>query len=188
MSVEECNKANKKTCSSFNAPIFYFPCKKKNGGIMHDPAEHITNVMIHLSNCIRDKMMGYNWQLRVMNIDLEVKVKITKVNTAKRLGACVEESKEIDKRIKQIRKRKKDCNTRVTRETIDELANKFRLEAKQLEKCEEVARDVLRQQTSMTNIGEYKIILEGLKDFQGILKSKNKLNGKRPQSSLECAF
>jgi len=40
----------------------------------------------------------------------------------------------------------------------------------------------------MSDIGEYNLILEGLKECQDILKSKNKLDGKRPQSSLECTF
>jgi len=90
-----------------------------------------------------------------MNIDAEM-------NTAKRSGVSVKESKEIDKRIRKIRKHKKDYNERVIRESIDERANKFRLEAKQLEKGKEAARDTLHQQTSMTDMKEYNLILEGL--------------------------
>ena len=66
----------------------------------------------------------------MVNIDAEVKAKIAKVNTAKRSSACVEESKEIDKRKRHIHKHKKDCNTRAMRETIDELSKPIQIRDK----------------------------------------------------------
>ena len=69
-----------------------------------------------------------------------------------------------------------------------QVCNEFRLEAAQLEKDEEAVRDELCQQTSMTDMGEYNLILEGLKEFQDILKFKNKTDSKRPHSSVEYAF
>ena len=40
----------------------------------------------------------------------------------------------------------------------------------------------------MTEIGEYNLILEGLKEFQGVIKARNNLDGKRPHSDLEYAL
>ena len=47
---------------------------------------------------------------------------------------------------------------------------------------------MLREHTALTEIGEYNLILQGLKEFQDVLKAKNALDGKRPQSSLEFAL
>ena len=41
---------------------------------------------------------------------------------------------------------------------------------------------------SITEIGEFNLILEGLREFMVILKASNKLEGKRPQSDLEYAL
>ena len=45
-----------------------------------------------------------------------------------------------------------------------------------------------RQKTSRTEIGEFNLIIEGLREFTVILKTSNKLEGKRPQSDLEYAL
>jgi len=50
-------KANKQTGSSFNEPIFNFPCKKQNSGIMHDTAGHITHFMNKVSDSSRKRMV-----------------------------------------------------------------------------------------------------------------------------------
>ena len=74
---------NKRTGSSFKEPIFDVPCKKRNCGIMHDPAGHITHFMTNISVYIRVKMHGCEWQTRVLAIDAEVKAKIAKIQLAK---------------------------------------------------------------------------------------------------------
>jgi len=56
LNAAEWHKANTKTGSSFNEPVFDFPCKKQNYGIMHDPAGHITHFMNNVSDCICEKM------------------------------------------------------------------------------------------------------------------------------------
>jgi len=92
--VEERKKANKLTGSSFNEPIFNFPCKKQNCGIMHDPAGHITHFMNKVSDSIRKRMEGCAWQLKVMTINAEVKSKIVNVKTARKSSVCQGESNE----------------------------------------------------------------------------------------------
>ena len=79
---------------------------------MHDPAGHITHFMNNVSECIRDKMKGCDWQLRVMAIDADVKAKIAEVNMTKKSSASLVESRNIERRIRQIRKQKKDRETR----------------------------------------------------------------------------
>ena len=41
---------------------------------------------------------------------------------------------------------------------------------------------------SITEIGEFNLILEGSREFMAIRKASNKLEGKRPQSDLEYAI
>jgi hypothetical protein len=145
LNAEERRKANTKTGSSFNEPIFDFPCKKQNCGIMHDPAGHITHFMNNVSDCIREKMNGCEWQLRVMAIDGEVKRRIVDVNGAKKSSVTSAESRSIATRIRQIRKQKKDCEVRAEREQIVELRSQFHEEAKQLGANEEAEKDALRE-------------------------------------------
>ena len=95
LNAEERRKANRQTGSSFSEPIFDFPCMKQNCGIMHDPAGHITHFMNNVSECIRDKMKGCDWQLRVMAIDADVKAKIAEVNMTKKSSASLVESRNI---------------------------------------------------------------------------------------------
>ena len=45
--------------------------------------------------------------------------------------------------------------------------------------------DAHRKQSSITKIGEFNLIIEGLKEFMVILKAINKLEGKSHQSDLE---
>jgi hypothetical protein len=92
LSAEERKKANKQTRSSFNEPIFNFPCKKKNCG--HDPAGHITHFMNKVSDSIRKRMEGCAWQLKVMTINAEVKSKIVNVKSARKSSVCQGESNE----------------------------------------------------------------------------------------------
>ena len=144
--------------------------------------------MNNVSDCIREKMNGCEWQLRVMAIDGEVKRRIVDVNGAKKSSVTSAESRSIATRIRQIRKQKKDCEVRAEREQIVELRSQFHEEAKQLGATEEAEKDALREQTALTEIGDYNLILQGLKEFQDVLKAKNALDGKRPQSSLEFAL
>ena len=130
LNAEERRKANKQTGSSFNEPIFDFPCKKQNCGIMHDPAGHITHFMTNLSDCIRDKMNGCDWQLRVMAIEGEVKTRIIQINAAKKSSVGLADSRIIASKIRQIRKQKKVCETRAQTEQIAELGIQFRDQAK----------------------------------------------------------
>ena len=65
LNKDERSKANQQTGSSFNEPIFSFPCKKQNCGIMHDPAGHITHFMNKIAAQICEKMKGCDWQLRI---------------------------------------------------------------------------------------------------------------------------
>jgi len=73
----------------------------------------------------------------------------------------------------------------VQREQIVGLRTRFHEEAKRLGVNEEAAKDALREQTALTEIGDYNLILQCLKEFQDDLKAKNALDGKRPLSSLE---
>ena len=53
---------------------------------------------------------------------------------------------------------------------------------------EKAAQDALREQTTLTEMGDYNLILQGLKELRDVLKAKHALDGKRPQSSLEFAL
>jgi hypothetical protein len=53
---------------------------------------------------------------------------------------------------------------------------------------EETATDARRHQISVTEVGDYNLILGGLNEFQEVLKARKTLEGKRPQSALEYAF
>jgi len=123
--AEKRKKANKQTGSSLNEPIFNFPCKK-NCGITHDPAGHIAHFMNKVSDSIRKKMEGCAWQLRMMSIDAEVKSKIVDIKTARKSSTCLGQSNAIVKRIRQIRKEKKDCLTRALSEVSAEVISQFK--------------------------------------------------------------
>ena len=71
---------------------------------MRDPAGHITHFMKQISDCIHKKMNGCKWQSGMMSIDEDIKARIDKVNTAKKLCNTGTESKSITSRIWQIRK------------------------------------------------------------------------------------
>ena len=92
---------------------------------MHDPAGHITHFMTNLSDCIRDKMNGCDWQLRVMAIEGEVKTRIIQINAAKKSSVGLADSGIIASKIRQIRKQKKECETRAQTEQIAELKIQF---------------------------------------------------------------
>ena len=109
MNAKEYSKANKKTGSSFNEPMFYFLCVEQNCGIMHDPAGHITHFMNNVSNCIREKMKGCAWQKRLYEIDGQVMMRIAAVTMDKKTSDCLDESRGIERRIRKIRKQKKSC-------------------------------------------------------------------------------
>jgi len=53
---------------------------------------------------------------------------------------------------------------------------------------EETAKDARRHQISMTEVGDYNLILGGLNEVQEVSKARKTLEGKRSQSDLEYAF
>ena len=188
LNAEEYAEANQRTGSSFKEPILNVPCKKQNCGIMHDPAGHITHFMNKISVCIHDKMKGCEWQATVLAIDADVKAKIAEIQLAKKSSPTLEPTRVIERNIRRIRKQKKHCMSRVQSETNVVLAAQFFDQATLLGMEETLARDALREQTSLTEVGDYNLLLAGLKEFQEVLKARKSVEGKRPKSSLEYAF
>ena len=84
-----------------------------------------------------------------------MKRRIVDVNEAKKSSVTSAESRSIATRIRQIRKQKKDCEVRAEREQIVELRSQFHEEAKQLGVNKEAENDALREQTALTEIGDY---------------------------------
>ena len=84
------------------------------------------------------------------------------------------------KRIRQIRKEKKEYLTRALDEVSVELISQLKERARLLGLGEDSAKDANRVQTAETEIGDYNLILGGLSEFQEILKTTKILEGKRP--------
>jgi len=188
LNKDERSKANEQAGSSFNEPIFSFPCKKQNCGIMHDPVGHITHFMNKIAAQICEKMKGCDWQLRMNTIDDEGKAKIVEVKTAKKSSAYLGPCDAIDKQIRKLRKGRKECLTRALSERNVELSSQLREQARLLAIEEERATDAKKEQMSVTEVGDYNLIIGGLNEFQEVLNSRKTLQGKRPQSALEYAF
>ena len=68
------------------------------------------------------------------------------------------------------------------------MAAQFKDSARQLGEDETLTRNALRAQTSLTEIGDYNLLLAGLKEFEEGLKARKSLDGKRPQSSLKYSL
>ena len=68
------------------------------------------------------------------------------------------------------------------------LAAQFKDQTRLVGMEETLARDALREQTSLTEVGDYNLLLTGLKEFEEVLKARKSVEGKRPQSSVEYAF
>jgi len=100
LNKDERSKANQETGSSFKEPIFSFPYKKQNCGIVHDPTGHITHFMSKIATLICEKMKGCDWQLRLRSIDGEVTAKIVHVKTAKKSSAYLGQCDAIERRIR----------------------------------------------------------------------------------------
>ena len=188
LNAEERSKANKLTGSSFNEPIFTFPCKKQNCGIMHDPAGHITHFFAQVSDAIRSKMKGCKWQQLVFRIDNDVDSMIKAVTAEMKRSPSHVATKVIMTRIRQIRKERKRLTKLMEQDAYDGDKSQTREQIDQLEREEDSKWAEHREASAHTELGLYNLILEGLKDFTVILKERNKLNGKRPQSDLEYAL
>ena len=76
------------------------------------------NLQLHLSDCIREKMNGCDWQLRVMAIDGEANTTIVGINAAKKSSVGLADSRIIASRIRQIQEQTKECETRALSEQI----------------------------------------------------------------------
>ena len=72
----------------------------------------------------------------------------------------------------------------VSAEVISQLKERARIFGLE----EDTAKDANRVQTAETEIGDYNLILGGLSEFQEILKTREYLEWKRPQSDLEHEF
>ena len=188
LNADDYSKANRDTGSSFNPPIFVFPCTKQNCGIMHSPAGHITHFWIAVSNAIRERMKGCEWQVRVTSVDAEVKDKIREIKEAIKTSDALAASNEIKKKIRVLRKKIKECDKKADNEMDKGTSDQFREHADNYRVQEESAKEEFRFQAESTELGEYNLILAGLCEFEGVLKAKNALDGKRPKSALEYAL
>ena len=70
--------------------------------------------------------------------------------------------------------------TSTEKETNSSLDFQIREQADQLDRNKDSVWADHRQQTNISEIGEYNLILEGLREFQVIIKVRNKFNGKMP--------
>ena len=113
--------------------------------------------------------------MRLDAIDGEVKAKIAEVKTGRKSSACLGQCDAIERRIRQIRKERKGCLTRALSERDVEMTTQLRERARLLTIEEETAIDARRQQISVTEVGDYNLILGGLNEFQEVLKARKKI-------------
>ena len=78
--------------------------------------------------------------------------------------------------------------TMMEKETNSRVKLQMKEQADQLGRDEDQKWAEHRQKISRTEIGEFNLIIEGLREFTVILKTSNKLEGKRPQSDLAYAL
>ena len=130
-------------------------------------------------------MEGCKWQNRIMSIDDDVDAMLKRVAQAKKTSVCHEESKVIQSCIRRIRKERKKLIAMMEKETISSVRLQMKEQADQLGRDEDQNWAEHRQKTSRTEIGEFNLIIEGLREFTVILKTSNKLEGKSPQSDCE---
>ena len=134
----------------------------------------ILQATLHFMNKIAvllyEKMKGCDWQLRLHSINGEVNAKIVHVKTAKKSSACLGQYDAIERRIRQLHKESKYCLTRTLSEGNVEVER-----ARLLTLKEDTAKDARRHQISVTEVGDYNLILGGLNEFQELLKARKTL-------------
>ena len=171
MSADDHRRDNERVGSAFYPPIIDVPRVKQNGGVMHTPNGHINHFWCSVSGAIVDKMKGCDWQVKVNALDDQVADRIRSAEAKLKEHNSLPQTKHLKAKLRRIRKK--------ARQTEDE-TEKASLEVE----ADQVLED-LREVSATTAVGDYNLVIAGLKEFTEVLKNEPKKKGRRPNSDIE---